>query len=778
MNPIFINDVFQIHSERHRILYVSTQSNCLYSISLNDKTPLPHRWQMTEIEKLHSKGKLVIVADDETQSRHSARESDSAIAKARWARIKDLVSGNPLAVLEKANRAATLRVHGELIGVSAKTLLADLRLWWTGGQTQSALLGDYYRCGRVNEGTANTLVYEKVGAKTNQLVFFAPAGQKARGRKPVVGDYEPMVIPTALRKEIIKVASAYYLKDESRSVRATSDYVISQLFSLKDENGNALRGEDGLSAVLKPLGQRPTHEQIRYMLRKSLSDAERFRKRINKSDYDNNHAASHGSVLDDTIGAGDVYEIDATFIDLWVVSADNRAVIIGKATLYLVFDRYTRLIVGLYISLENPSWTEAKQAILTIGSDWEATCSRLKVPYRPQDWPAQGVMPNRFFGDRGEMLSNASNILCEGLQISVTNPPSKASQQKCIVEGGFFTTQVPLRDAAPGYEFPRNAKRRRGKHYDRDACLTLDELTAIYLRIVIAHNNKAAHGYPLSPEDVFSGFKATPVALWNRSIAERMGAPARYRHSHLKKMLMPTGLATVRVDGIHFKGCVYHFNNGTCADWQTRASLRGSFDVQVRFNPVLVDEVTIYDLGSSTTEYTGLLTSDSKIFAGSSFAEVAAYKQVKKKLDFQTGEENTALRVGTSQEIRTIGDVAYREMREMTKGMQLGTRHTAGQEYRKMETKERRLATHGGEGIGSIGTSLSGVVSIALPSNVVPMRAPASRDTALFGGKDGSLKETLDPNALKADGDKLKAPLSEDASLLDELLSLIDAGQK
>ncbi len=63
-----------------------------------------------------------------------------------------------------------------------------------------------------------------------------------------------------------------------------------------------------------------------------------------------------GTALDDCNGPGDVYEIDATIVDCYVVAEAEGTTILGKCTLYLVIDRFSKLIVGFYMTLGSPSW--------------------------------------------------------------------------------------------------------------------------------------------------------------------------------------------------------------------------------------------------------------------------------------------------------------------------------------------------------------------------------------------------------------------------------------
>jgi hypothetical protein len=89
---------------------------------------------------------------------------------------------------------------------------------------------------------------------------------------------------------------------------------------------------------------------------------------------------------------------------------------------------------------------------LSISSDWEALCKALGVKYRETDWPARNTFPNRFFTDRGEGISEKSNVVVLGPGMEVTTAPRASPRRKCRVEGNFFyTIGVFLKDLMGAY---------------------------------------------------------------------------------------------------------------------------------------------------------------------------------------------------------------------------------------------------------------------------------------------------------------------------------------
>lgn len=687
---LLTNDMFEWNERRYRLVHVDTQLKVVHVIPLDGKSD-PVCWKLAALTAMCSDRKnFRLLLDDAAPHPVDPSPSDVEVRNKRWSRIESLVKHPDL--WDKGKRPTLLKEHASKIKVSTKTLRANLRAWWAGGQIEDALLGDYHRSGRIEESTPGALTVTEKSPNGAFTIVFAPAKQHARGRRPKDGTHLPFPIPAALREELLKAAREHFEEDFSKSVKGATTAVLAQFFALRGPDGKFLRDDEG-AAVLRPPGQRPSYKQIKYLLNKALVVSAAFKRRNSAAEYENNHAPSTGSVLDDTNGPGDVFEIDGTVLDVYVVAKANRKYVIGKPALFLVIDRSSRLIVGFYLTLENPSWTEATQAILSISGDWKSLCERLKVPYKASDWPAAGVMPARFFGDRADMITYESNALCDGVGVSVTNAPALMSADKAIVESGFKSIQAPLRQHAPGYEPPVNIGKRRGKKYHKGASMTLDEMAAVLLRVIIAHNRKEKAGYQASPEEILGDHSSAPIHIWQRAVEVRMGTTRRMPIELLRRKLMPRGKAQVKKDGLHFLGCVYEADG--LREWFTRASMRGTFEVVVSYTTNLVDSVVVHDRFAPGKEHTATLTRKSSLFRGYTFAEVAFVQSVA-AAKVRTGERNNeGHEVALLQDMQEVTQPALAETLQLTVNVTPGMRLTDGDKLRALEAKDRRREVQG-----------------------------------------------------------------------------------
>ena len=109
------------------------------------------------------------------------------------------------------------------------------------------------------------------------------------------------------------------------------------------------------------------------------------------------------------MGPGSKYQIDASVGDIYLVSQFDRSNIIGMPVMYFVIDVFSRMVTGMYIGLEGPSWVGAMMAIANAALDKVAYCREYGISIAEEEWPCYHI-PAVILGDRGEMESkNADN---------------------------------------------------------------------------------------------------------------------------------------------------------------------------------------------------------------------------------------------------------------------------------------------------------------------------------------------------------------------------------
>lgn len=357
--------------------------------------------------------------------------------------------------------------------------------------------------------------------------------------------------------------------------------------------------------------------------------------------------------------------------------------------MYLIYDSYSRLCVGFYIGLENASWECAMQAILNISEDKRDLCKKYGYPYDPLDYPAHATFPTRFLGDLGEMICRNSNQICDGLHSSIVNAPPCSPQTKGIVECGFRLVHQQIAGTVPGYDPPRNARKRMGKHYDRDASLTVDDFSAIVFFAIQKHNKSLMKHYE-SPPDVILRTRPVPLELWQDSVAHQVGSLSRYNNDYLHLKLLPISEGVVTGYGISFKELYY-----SCPELANRglfilAKNKGSTKISVSFDRRLVDSIIVYDQSNSEKFYECTLTGRSKDYKGYSFSEVHAVKFISKEYIRADKEDEQQRRVEFVMRTDAIVGPALEETQAVSRGQSRHSRKADIKDERAIEQSARR----------------------------------------------------------------------------------------
>src|SRR6185369_7044146 len=101
---------------------------------------------------------------------------------------------------------------------------------------------------------------------------------------------------------------------------------------------------------------------------------------------------------------------DSTILDLWVVDREDKSVVLGKPTLYLIIDVFSRLLVGFHVTLDPPSWAGACAALNSL-VDRKGQCARSKFTRYDEELDcADGVVGQVLRADRGKDVANNGTI--------------------------------------------------------------------------------------------------------------------------------------------------------------------------------------------------------------------------------------------------------------------------------------------------------------------------------------------------------------------------------
>lgn len=143
-------------------------------------------------------------------------------------------------------------------------------------------------------------------------------------------------------------------------------------------------------------------------------------------------------------GPGSRYQIDATIGDVYLVSEVNRNWIIGRPVIYLVMDVFSRMVVGMYVGLEGPSWAGAMMALTNVVADKKEYCPEYDIEINERDWPCCHL-PEISLADKGEFEGYNVERLVRAFNLHVENAASYRADWKGIVEKQFDLIQKKVK---------------------------------------------------------------------------------------------------------------------------------------------------------------------------------------------------------------------------------------------------------------------------------------------------------------------------------------------
>lgn len=240
--------------------------------------------------------------------------------------------------------------------------------------------------------------------------------------------------------------------------------------------------------------------------------------------------------------------IDSTVADVYLVSAWDPTRIIGRPVIYAVIDAFSSAVVGVRVSLENPSAKEAKTALYSALTEKSALLGKHKLEAYSDLFPTCPI-PNELVFDRAELLSQEGREIGSSLQINIGVPPAYFPQWKAIVERYFGTLNRTTIHWLPGSTLGK--QRERGEKDVRlDGVLNLHEFTKLVL-LGIAHWNSLGKPHSLALSDMEREIESpSPVNLFNWGLKNLHGTPRYLGKDEAVFKLLPSVGCSIGNKGI------------------------------------------------------------------------------------------------------------------------------------------------------------------------------------------------------------------------------------
>ncbi|SMP72006.1 Mu transposase C-terminal domain-containing protein [Anoxynatronum buryatiense] len=558
---VMVNSLIQWKENQSiaRILWMDPMTNTCIGFPISEKKMSFKLYEKEWIDKEIETGKAVILSEDEWMVTVAIPDdSISEAAKSKrdkaWAIISEI--HHVPDVFNQERRAALIRGACKKFSISQKTVYNILKKYWKYGMTKNALLPNYENCGGKNKERHSYTSKLKINSAI-----------------------ENAVIDVEVKRKFKLALEKYYHSGKRNSLATTYRLMIREYFT------HDFKIKDGVKVpVLNEDVPVPTLRQFRYWVGKNNNDKISISKREGLKHYQSNARPLLGDSTYEVTGPGAVFQIDATVVDLYLVSRYERSWIIGRPVLYLVMDTFSRVIAGVYVGVEAPSWIGAMMALENATSDKVSYCRGHGIHIIEDEWPASHV-PQTIMADRGEFEGKSpEGGLIEGLHISIQNSSSYRGDMKAIVERHFRTIHDRIKPFVPGY-INVDFQKRGGKDYRLDATLDIHQFTKIIIKIALHHNNfHLLKNYQREVGMIEDGIESIPNDIWNWGIRNKSGCLRSFPPDIIKLNLMPTEVASVTERGIRFHGMLYGSEKAMREQWFQKAKIHGSWKLKVSYD--------------------------------------------------------------------------------------------------------------------------------------------------------------------------------------------------
>lgn len=583
-----INHVLEAISEEPpfekiaRVLWLNRDLDLITFITLDEVLRTPWSFRLSEVESLVAAGKLrltsVRIPGYMLKTEEELDEKKKAIRDRRWGVVEPLLNGPDRDLLYCPESLGRLvAAHSEKTGKTRWSIYRLLYRYWAFGMTPNAFLDKY----------------DNSGGRGKPRVF---VNGKKPGRPPKYLGELPETstkLLTDTDKEIIKIGYALY---KNNKVKHISDAYIKTLNRFyRAEHPSPDGSDDG--RPLRSLDQVPTEAQFKYWGKKAFDEIDIKRGRKGERKWALDNRAIVGTAHEGLRGPCHRFEIDATVADIYLVSRFNKNWIIGRPIVYVVVDVFSRMIVGIHVGLEGPSWNIARHAVFNAFTDKVNFCASYGVTIKAEDWPCCHL-PQELVADRGEMLGAAAEGIVKGLKVDLDILPPFRADWKGTVESRFrLLNNLTQIHWTPGAVKTR--ERERGERdYRLDATLDMEEFTAILIKAVLHYNCHSRDPDRLSKVMIEHGVEPTPIGIWNWGIEKGLCQLNVQSKEAIYLHLLPSAKASVRAGGIYFNGMAYTNVLDPLGKRSSRVRANGRESIDVWYEPC-ADHIWIKDADGS-----------------------------------------------------------------------------------------------------------------------------------------------------------------------------------
>tara|TARA_R110002050_G_scaffold151812_3_gene279020 strand:- start:8335 stop:10479 length:2145 start_codon:yes stop_codon:yes gene_type:complete len=478
----------------------------------------------------------------------------------RFHQIKDLIRDPNFLVEVSLNpRCKIVARHAKKQNTYVQGLYRSLNLFWKYGQELNALLPAYKNSG---------------GAGQPRI-----AGDVKRG-SPIQVSTPGLIVPKGVntseedKVKFLKAMKCYGLRGKAATHSRVYDQMLKEFYA-----------DELISADIE---QRevcvPSYRAFIYWVNRLIPKQEIIRKQTSLGYFDRNLRGLSGSSTDHTEVPGSCFELDATVLDVHVVSEIRRNHVLGRPTLYLIIDKESRMIVGMHVSMEFASWRAGRQALVNCASSKKEYCAQFGIEIEDKDWPCNHI-PQRLLCDRGEFICKNAEDLAVPLIGHLSIAPPYRADRKGTIEQRFNMLNKRLNHELQGTTLGR--PNTRGDRDPRaDAIFTLKEVTTLLVDEVLSLNRQYLDSLAgQSRLFIESGNKPCPLNYWNFHLDKHLHALNKVNEAEVRSRLLPVETVSMTSKGIRLNDDMYYeCDRPEFEDWKTIARSGSRWSMEARID--------------------------------------------------------------------------------------------------------------------------------------------------------------------------------------------------
>ncbi len=628
-----------------RLLYSDYVNDIAFIISINGDKGLPVFRRLSLLTEDISLGIAKVMSDDPWAriiTENELAEKEKETRDKAWKFIEDLIkTESELAIYDWKTRGQLVQEAARKHDTTPRTMYKYLRRYWQRGKTKNALLPDYQNSG--GRGKERKLTGKKLGRKRK----FAHVAEIGEG----------VNVDEKIKKVFRAAISQFYYKPSETSLQTAFDLMISKYFVEDYINEGGVK-----KPILIPQDQKPTYAQFYYFYNKEKNIKKAVTSRKGKSAYALGYRPILGSATHEVFAPGSRYEIDATVADVYLVSSYNSSWIIGRPVVYVVIDVFSRMIAGVYIGIEGPSWIGAMMALANTVANKKDFCAEYDIAIDDEDWECDRL-PETILADGGEISGKAVEALATNLNIRIETASPYRGDLKGIVERFFNTIKEKVKPFLPG-QIITDAYKRRGYDYRLDAKLNIHQFTHIILTGILQHNRSYLGYYERDAEMIADNVQPTPLNLWRWGIRNRSGRLHWFPEDIVKLNLLPSDSGRITRGGILFKDMEYSCERAIKEGWFEKGSHWSGEKVQIVYDMRMLNYVYLRADDGRSFDKCYLLPTEEK-YMNRDFYDIEHlqnYEQLKQQLSLPEKQQEFAdLAATTMAVVKEAAKIAARD---------------------------------------------------------------------------------------------------------------------